>query len=128
MNFPALVPALDDTAPTMNVAGVLRLERNGQSTTVGPNGAVLGRVLKESAVAFDEPEVSHRHAAIRRAGMQWQIKDLGSTNGTTVDGRRIDGEDWVTLHGGAVIGLAGVPVVAVFDTAGTVQLQGLTSR
>ena len=128
MNFPALVPALDDTSPTMNVAGVLRLERDGQSTTVGPNGAVLGRLLKGSAVTFEEPEVSHRHAAIRRTGMQWQIKDLGSTNGTTVDGQRIDGEDWVTLHGGAVIKLAGVQVVAVFDTAGTVHLQGLTSR
>lgn len=128
MNFPALVPALDDTSPTMNVAGVLRLERNGRSTTVGPHGAVLGRMLTQSAVTFDEPEVSHRHAAIRRTGMQWQIKDLGSTNGTTVDGQRIDGEDWVTLNGGAVIKLAGVEVVAAFDTAGTVHLQGLTGR
>jgi len=127
MNFPALVPDLDDAAPTMNVAGLLRLERDGRSTAIGPNGAVLGR-LPESAVTFEEPEVSHRHAAIRRAGMQWQIKDLGSTNGTTVDGRRIDGEDWVTLHGGAVIELAGISLIAAFDTAGTVHLRGLTSR
>jgi len=127
MNFPALVPDLEDSAPTMNVAGLLRLERDGRSTTIGPSGAVLGR-LAESAVAFDEPEVSHRHAAIRRSGMQWQIKDLGSTNGTTVDGHRIDGDDWTTLHGGAVIKLAGVQVVAAFDTAGTVHLHGLTRR
>jgi hypothetical protein len=127
MNFPALVPAVVDAAPTMNVAGLLRLERGGRSTTIGPDGAVLGR-LPESPVTFAEPEVSHRHAAIRRSGMQWQIKDLGSTNGTTVDGQRIDGEDWVTLHGGAVIKLAGVSVIAAFDSAGTVHLQGLTSR
>jgi hypothetical protein len=129
MGFPALVPDLVDSSPTMNVAGLLRLERNGQSVAIGPDGAVLGR-LAESPVTFAEPEVSHRHAAIRRSGMQWQIKDLGSTNGTTVDGHRIDGdrEEWTTLHGGAVVKLAGVSVVAAFDTAGTVHLQGLTSR
>lgn len=127
MGFPALVPDLEDSSPTMNVAGILRLERNGRSMAVGPNGAVLGR-LAESAVPFEEPEVSHRHAAIRRTGMQWQIKDLGSTNGTTVDGQRIDGEDWTPLNGGSVIKLAGVQVVAAFDTAGTVHLQGSTGR
>lgn len=127
MGFPALVPDIDDSTPTMNVASLLRLERDGRSMAVGPNGAVLGR-LAESPVTFAEPEVSHRHAAIRRQGAQWQIKDLGSTNGTTVDGQRIDGDDWVTLHGGNVIKLAGVSVVAALDTAGTVHLQGLTSR
>ncbi len=127
MGFPALVPDLVDSSPTMNVAGLLRLERNGQSVAIGPDGAVLGR-LAESPVTFAEPEVSHRHAAIRRSGMQWQIKDLGSTNGTTVDGHRIDGDEWTTLHGGAVVKLAGVSVVAAFDTAGTLHLQGLTSR
>jgi pSer/pThr/pTyr-binding forkhead associated (FHA) protein len=60
--------------------------------------------------------------------MQWQVKDLGSTNGTTVDGHRIDGDDWTTLNGGAVIKLAGVSVVAAFDTAGTVHLRGSSVR
>ncbi len=135
MGFPALVPDIADSAPTMNVASLLRLERDGRSVSVGPNGAVLGR-LADSPVAFTEPEVSHRHAAIRRQGAQWQIKDLGSTNGTTVDGQRIDGggdgggdgDEWVTLHGGNVIKLAGIAVVAALDTAGTVHLQGLSSR
>lgn len=124
MGFPVLVPDLVDSSPTMNVAGLLRLERNGHSVAIGPDGAVLGR-LAESPLTFEEPEVSHRHAAIRRSGMQWQIKDLGSTNGTVVDGHRIDGDDWSTLSAGAVVQLAGVAVVASFDTAGTVHLQGL---
>jgi hypothetical protein len=127
MGFPALVPDLVDSTPTMNVAGLLRLERDGRSVPIGPGGAVLGR-LAESPVAFAEPEVSYRHAAIRRAGMQWQVKDLGSTNGTTVDGHRIDGDEWTTLHGGAVVKLAGVAVVAAFDTAGTVHLRGVTGH
>lgn len=125
MNFPALVPDLEDTAPTMNVATSLRLERGGRTASVPTDGAVLGR-LPESPLPFEEPQVSYRHAAIRLQGTQWQVKDLGSTNGTTVDGQRID--DWTTLRTGSVIALAGVSVVAAMDTSGTVHLQGLTSH
>jgi hypothetical protein len=126
MNFPALVPDLEDSSPTMNVAAGLRLEHDGRSVTVS-DGAVLGR-LPESPVTLDVPEVSYRHAAIRRQGAVWQVKDLGSTNGTTVDGHRIDVDGWTTLHAGSVIALAGVKIVAATDTAGTVHLQGLTGR
>ncbi len=124
MNFPALVPDLEDTAPTMNVASGLRLERGGRTASIPSDGAVLGR-LPESPVRFDEPQVSYRHAAIRLQGTQWQVKDLGSTNGTTIDGHRID--EWTTVRAGTVIALAGVSVVAAMDTSGTVHLQGLTS-
>ena len=125
MNFPALVPDLEDTAPTMNVAAGLTLERDGRATPIPLGGTVLGR-LPDSPVRFEEPEVSYRHAAIRRNGTQWQVKDLGSTNGTTVDGQRID--DWTDVRTGSVIALAGVRVTAVTDTSGTVHLRGLTSH
>lgn len=125
MSFPALVPSLEDTAPTMNVASGLRLERDGQAASIPLDGAVLGR-LPESPMRFDEPQVSYRHAAIRLQGTNWQVKDLGSTNGTTVDGQRID--EWTTLHAGAVVALAGVRTVVAMDTSGTVHLQGLTSH
>ena len=107
----------------MNVASGLRLERDGRTTSISLDGAVLGR-LPESPMRFDEPEVSYRHAAIRLQGTHWQVRDLGSTNGTTVDGQRID--DWSAVHAGSVIALAGVRVVVAMDTAGTVHLQGLT--
>ncbi|WP_456697424.1 FhaA domain-containing protein [Aeromicrobium sp. P5_D10] len=125
MGFPALVPDLADSAPTMNVAAGLRLERDGRTFTVGNAGAVLGR-LPESAVPFENPEVSYRHAAIRRQGAIWEVKDLGSTNGTTVDGHRID--DWTPVHPGSVLALAGVRLVASSDTAGTVHLRGVTTH
>lgn len=125
MGFPALVPDLADSAPTMNVAAGLRLERDGQTFTIGNAGAVLGR-LPESAVPFENPEVSYRHAAIRRQGAIWEVKDLGSTNGTSVDGHRI--EDWTAVHPGSVVALAGVRLVASSDTAGTVHLRGVTTH
>lgn len=124
--FSAMLPDVEDTSPTVNVATGLRMERKGASYVVGRAGEVLGR-LAESPVPFDEPEVSTRHAAIRLHGTTWQIKDVGSTNGTTVDGQRITG-DWTTITGGAVISLAGVTMVAALDPAGTVHLQGLTGH
>jgi hypothetical protein len=127
MNFPALVPDAIDSSPTMNVSTGLRLERGGQSYSIAGSEAVLGR-LPESPVKLAEPEVSYRHAGIRRRGTQWQVKDLGSTNGTTLDGQRIDGEDWTTLHSGSVIGLAGVKITAAMDTSGTVHLQSVTTH
>ena len=127
MNFPALVPAIDDSSPTMNVVTGLRLERNGQSFPIVTPETVLGR-LPESPVTFDQPEVSYRHAGIRRQGVSWQVKDLGSTNGTSVDGQRIDGDDWTTLRSGSVIALAGVKIVAAMDASGTVHLKSLTTR
>ena len=36
--------------------------------------------------------VSRRHAEVRRAGSGYVVVDLGSTNGTMVNGARIDGE------------------------------------
>ena len=40
---------------------------------------------------IDDPNVSRRHAELRRSGNgDWQIVDLGSTNGVKVNGRRID--------------------------------------
>jgi pSer/pThr/pTyr-binding forkhead associated (FHA) protein len=36
-----------------------------------------------------EPEVSGEHAVVRWTGVHWEVRDLGSRNGTWVDGRRL---------------------------------------
>lgn len=54
----------------------------------------LGR-HPSSDLRFDpdrELDVSARHAAIARRGDQWYVRDLGSTNGTLVNGHRIADE------------------------------------
>ena len=51
--------------------------------------ASLGR-SRECDCVFDDPNVSRRHAELRRnSSGDWQIVDLGSTNGIKVNGRRV---------------------------------------
>jgi len=55
----------------------------------GPT-AILGR-SRECDCVIDDQNVSRRHAELRRnSSGDWQIVDLGSTNGVKVNGRRID--------------------------------------
>ena len=69
---------------------VLTGEHAGHFYTLGGSGGVLGR--GESAdVVFNEDTVSRRHAAIRRDGEGYTLTDLGSHNGTHLDGLAIHG-------------------------------------
>jgi hypothetical protein len=50
---------------------------------------VLGRLAAD--LTIDDPQVSKRHAALRPTGDSLEIEDLGSRNGTWVNGSRIQG-------------------------------------
>ena len=50
---------------------------------------VLGR-SREADIVLDDPNVSRRHAELRREQDRWAISDLGSTNGVKVNGRRVE--------------------------------------
>jgi pSer/pThr/pTyr-binding forkhead associated (FHA) protein len=54
-------------------------------------------------VALRDDSVSGRHARLRRRRGQWEVEDLGSTNGTFVNGERVAGA--VPLSPGDVIGV-----------------------
>ena len=49
---------------------------------------VIGR-SKECAVQLADPNVSRRHAEIRREGDAYWLVDLDSTNGVEIDGKRV---------------------------------------
>jgi class 3 adenylate cyclase len=55
------------------------------------SGAVVGRAADQCALVVAHPTVSRRHARLSLAGEVLQIEDLGSTNGTAVDGRAVRG-------------------------------------
>jgi pSer/pThr/pTyr-binding forkhead associated (FHA) protein len=51
----------------------------------------------DNTIHVDDPSVSGRHAELRRADKTYQLRDLGSTNGTRVNGT---GASEITLHPG----------------------------
>lgn len=70
-------------------AGVLVLP-DGREITVGDRPVAVGRVPGCEVVLAD-PNVSRRHAEIKAAADGWVVTDLGSTNGTKVNGVTISG-------------------------------------
>ncbi|HWP43739.1 MAG TPA: HD domain-containing phosphohydrolase, partial [Blastocatellia bacterium] len=72
----------------------------------------IGR-LEENDIALDNPYISRFHAEIFFDGTSYQIKDLGSTSGTFVNGERIT---QATLNDGDVIRLGrGRGIEFIFD-------------
>jgi pSer/pThr/pTyr-binding forkhead associated (FHA) protein len=55
----------------------------------------------EADIFLDDVTVSRRHAEFLRTGIRFEVKDLGSLNGTYLDGTRIAGT--IGLHDGAEV-------------------------
>jgi len=62
----------------------------GEDFTLRQGENVIGREW-EAAVRIEAPSMSRRHARIVIDGKRATIEDLGSKNGTSVDGRRLRG-------------------------------------
>jgi serine protease Do len=60
----------------------------GRRFAIG-DGLIVGR--QDADLLLDDPQVSRRHAVVRPVDGQLEIEDLGSINGTFVNGARVDG-------------------------------------
>ena len=69
--------------------GRAMLVAGGKRTVLSGSRVVLGR-SRDCDVTLDDPNVSRRHAELRREGGTWVVADLGSTNGVKVNGRRVN--------------------------------------
>ncbi|MEJ5946743.1 DUF3662 and FHA domain-containing protein [Pseudokineococcus basanitobsidens] len=78
---PATAAAATPEHPVLDVDGS-RYQLTGRATVVGRGS--------ESDVVVDDPGVSRRHVEIRVDGGRASVRDLGSTNGTFLDGRKVE--------------------------------------
>ncbi len=87
----AAAPAADPGATT---ALPTAQPRTAIATVTGPDGAVLSLTASRHTIGrlascdlhVDDTTVSREHAAVVRRGDTWWLLDLGSTNGTRVNG------------------------------------------
>jgi hypothetical protein len=68
------------------------LRMGGKRLVVGPAGATMGR-SRQCDVMVDDPNVSRTHAEVRPRGGSWVLTDLGSTNGSRLNGHRVEGTE-----------------------------------
>ena len=78
---------LEERARSRNHTALLLMD--GKRLVVGPAGATMGR-SRQCDVMVDDPNVSRAHAEIRPRGGSWVLTDLQSTNGSRLNGRRLD--------------------------------------
>ena len=83
---------LEERAQARHDTALLLID--GRRLVVGPAGVTVGR-SRQCDVVLTDPNVSRQHAEIRPRGGSWVLSDLGSTNGSCLNGRRIDGSEVV---------------------------------
>ncbi len=100
---------------------VLRGDNPGALYMLDREEHVIGRDL-DASIALTDGNLSRQHARISRAEGAFMIEDLGSTNGTFVDGARVQGRQM--LEDGCRIYL-GTQVVLHFRLHDEVELEAV---
>jgi FHA domain len=83
---------------------------------------VVGREPGSAGLVLSDPGVSRRHAAVRESAGSITVEDLGSSNGTFVNGRAISGA--VELADGDEIQIGGTVISVHSSEAATALLGG----
>ena len=72
-----------------------------------------------ASVVIENPYISRRHAQVTKGSDHFEIRDLGSKNGTFVNGTRVEEGACQRLHNGDQIELARGQVVLMFQEWGS---------
>ncbi len=83
------------------------------SIRIEPAGSLLVGRTPDNDLSIDHPLISRHHARFERSSGRWTVTDLGSTNGTYINGRRV--VSTVPLTIGDVVDLGGSRLVLLDD-------------
>lgn len=89
--------------------------RAGQSFDLNKPVITIGREASNDIV-LEDPQVSRHHARLTLQGAGYVIEDLGSTNGTFINGQRVMGAR--PINDGDTLGLGDTVVLKVMGAAG----------
>lgn len=93
--------------PRVRMARLVVVAPGESGLPPGTEFAVAGEMTvgrdPRSGIVLGDSSVSSRHALIAPAGRGWQLRDLGSTNGTLVSGRPVDARGAILRGGEEVV-------------------------
>lgn len=75
------------------------------------SGMVIGRASDQCDLVVAHPTVSRRHARLSLAGDALTVEDLGSTNGTSIDGKALKQTEPVTVRAGTKVRIGDVDML-----------------
>lgn len=79
-------------APIVSTGNPTLVGESGVRTSLSEGETIVGREDGLAIALVGESTVSRRHASLSKSGNEVTLKDLGSTNGTFVNGNRLQGE------------------------------------
>ncbi|MGI8922520.1 MAG: FHA domain-containing protein [Fimbriimonadales bacterium] len=101
--FESALPEDAFAAPAVRRPGLV--DENGREHFLRPGANIVGR---EGDILIVDSRVSRKHAQVTLDGAEVTVKDLGSTNGTTVAGQLLEPEQSATLEAGGKVQFGGV--------------------
>jgi predicted component of type VI protein secretion system len=101
--------------PRSEVLGILQPVGGGDPIPLYKSEIIIGR-RPSCDIRLDFENISGKHCMLRMLNGVWNVKDLGSTNGTTVNGARLATEQSVMPD--EELGIAGHMFTIDYDPAG----------
>ncbi len=99
-----------DPPPSPKIPVLEIIAPGGAVTTVALAGRVILGRGSSADVQLDDEYASDRHAAFSVEGATVWVEDLDSTNGTTIDGTRIEGKVAIDIGSRVIVGRTPVVV------------------
>lgn len=96
------------SAPATAAVGVVEVTAAGQSFGIGEGEHIMGR--SEGDLVVSNPYLSRKHLVFAVRGGRVFVKDLGSTNGTFVDGAKLGAQEERELTPASVLKAGELPI------------------